>query len=555
MRDAMPISTYTTVRARGQASSVFGKSITFFDENKKNLTNDCRTAIKKKAIHIFSADLEEEAVMQKEQWGSRVGFILAAVGSAIGLGNIWRFPYQAFDNGGGAFLIPYFIALITAGIPIIIMEFSMGHKMKGGAPLTFAKMNRKFEWLGWWQALISFVIAIYYVAVIGWAISYFFFSFTLAWSGEPVSFFVGEYLGLTDGPFQLGGIRWSILATVALAWIISFFALFAGVKQGIERANKIFMPLLILLLAVILIRGITLPGAADGLEMLFKPDFSKILDGGVWVAAYGQIFFTLSIAFAIMITYSSYLPEDSDIVNNGFMTALLNSGFSIIAGIAVFSIVGYLMNQAGGELPENLSGVFLAFATIPAAINQLPTMSVLVGVLFFLALTFAGLSSFISINEVVVRSLADKLNAPRKKVVVLYTIIAGLISIIFTTGAGLYILDIVDYFINQFGIAISGLAEVIIIGYMFKLSDVRDHANATSDFQVGGWWNFMIKIVTPIVLGISVIQNFVGNFQENYGGYATIQVVLLGWLVAALAVIIGIAISRAKWSDESMLSE
>jgi NSS family neurotransmitter:Na+ symporter len=340
-----------------------------------------------------------------------------------------------------------------------------------------------------------------------------------------------------------------------VAWLVSFVALYAGVKNGIERANKIFMPLLIFMLLIILIRGLTLPGAADGLEMLFRPDFSKIMDGGVWVAAYGQIFFTLSIAFAIMITYSSYLPEDADIVNNGFMTALLNSGFSIVAGIAVFSIVGYLMNQAGGELPDNLSGVFLAFATIPAAINQLPTMSVLVGLLFFLALTFAGLSSFISINEVVVRSLSDKLNAPRKKVVIWYTVIAGVISLIYTTGGGLYILDIADYFINQFGVAISGLAEVIIIGYMFKLADVREHANATSDFQVGGWWNFMIKIVTPIVLGISVIQNFVSNFQENYGGYGTMQVIFLGWLVAALAVIIGIAISRAKWSDESMLSE
>ncbi|MFP4704866.1 MAG: sodium-dependent transporter [Spirochaetaceae bacterium] len=493
--------------------------------------------------------------MQKEQWGSRVGFILAAVGSAIGLGNIWRFPYQAFDNGGGAFLIPYFVALLTAGIPIIIMEFSLGHKMKGGAPLTFAKLNRKFEWLGWWQSLVAFVIAVYYVAIIGWAISYFFFSFTLEWSGEPVAFFTGEYLQLTDGPFELGGVRWSIVGTVLIAWVISFLALFGGVKQGIERANKIFMPLLILMLLIILIRGITLPGAADGLEMLFKPDFSKILDGGVWVAAYGQIFFTLSIAFAIMITYSSYLPDDADIVNNGFITALLNSGFSMLAGIAIFSIVGYLTHQAGGELPEDLSGVFLAFATIPAAINELPTMSVLVGVLFFLALTFAGLSSFISINEVVVRSLSDKLNAPRRKVVVWYTVIAALVSLIFTTGAGLYILDIVDYFINQFGIAIAGLAEVIVIGYMFKLADVRDHANATSDFRVGGWWNFMIKVVTPIVLGISVIQNFVKNFQENYAGYETIQVVLLGWLVAALAVVIGIAISRAKWSDESMLSE
>lgn len=407
--------------------------------------------------------------MQQEQWGSRVGFILAAVGSAIGLGNIWRFPYMAFDNGGGAFLIPYFVALLTAGIPIIIMEFALGHRMKGGAPLTFAKLNRKFEWIGWWQGIISFVIAVYYVAVIGWAINYMIFSFSLAWSGDPVGFFAGDFLGLTGGPFELGGIRWPILAAVAAAWVISFFALFAGVKDGIERANKIFMPLLIVLLLIILIRGITLPGAADGLELLFKPDFSQILNGSVWVAAYGQIFFTLSIAFAIMITYSSYLPDDADIVNNGFMTALLNSGFSILAGITIFSIVGYMMNQAGGELPDNLSGVFLAFATIPAAINQLPTMSVLVGVLFFLALTFAGLSSFISINEVVVRSFVDKLNAPRKTVVVWYTVIAGLVSVIFTTGAGLYILDIVDYFINNFGIAIAGLVEVVVVGYLFRL--------------------------------------------------------------------------------------
>lgn len=493
--------------------------------------------------------------MQKEQWGSRVGFILAAVGSAIGLGNIWRFPAQAFANGGGAFLIPYFVALLTAGIPIMIMEFSMGHKMKGGAPLTFAKMNRKFEWLGWWQALISFVIASYYVVIIGWAINYFFFSFNLSWSGEPVDFFLNGFLGLTDGPFTLGGMNWSIVLTVIVAWLVSFAALFAGIKKGIERANKIFMPLLIFLLLIILIRGITLPGAADGLELLFSPDFSQILDAGVWVSAYGQVFFTLSIAFAIMITYSSYLPDDADIVNNGFMTALLNSGFSMVAGIAVFSIVGYLAYQAGGEVPENLAGVFLAFATIPAAINQLPALSVLVGLLFFLALTFAGLSSFISINEVVVRSISDKLNAPRRKVVVWYTIIAGLISLIYTTGGGLHILDIADNFINSFGVAVSGLVEVILVGYLFKLADVREHANATSDFQVGGWWNFMIKIVTPIVLGISVIQNFITNFQENYGGYSTMQVFVFGWLVAALAVIIGIAISRAKWRDESMLSD
>ncbi len=490
---------------------------------------------------------------QQEQWGSRVGFILAAVGSAIGLGNIWRFPYMAFDNGGGAFLIPYFVALLTAGIPIIIMEFSLGHKMKGGGPLTFAKLNRKFEWIGWWQGLISFVIAVYYVAVIGWAINYILFSFTLAWSGEPVAFFTGQFLAMSDGPFHLGGIRWPILAAVVFSWLVSFVALYAGVKEGIERANKVFMPLLIVLLLVILVRGVTLPGAADGLELLFKPDFSQILNVSVWVVAYGQIFFTLSIAFAIMITYSSYLPEDSDIVNNGFMTALLNSGFSILAGIAIFSILGYMMHVQGGELPENLSGVFLAFATIPAAINQLPTMSVLVGVLFFLALTFAGMSSFISINEVVVRSFVDKLDAPRKKVVVWYTVIAGLVSLIFTTGAGLYILDIVDYFINNFGVAVAGLVEVIVVGYLFRLSDLRDHANATSDFKIGRWWDLMIKVVTPVILGLSVILNFVENFSANYGGYGTLEVLVFGWAVAALAVVIGFVFARTKWADEGVL--
>jgi len=491
--------------------------------------------------------------MKRETWGSRVGFILAAVGSAIGLGNIWRFPYMAFENGGGAFLIPYFFALVTAGIPILILEFSLGHKMKGSAPLTFAKLKRGWEWLGWWQTLISFVIAVYYVVIIGWAISYIGYSFTMAWGDDTVAFFAGDFLGLTDGPFQLGGFRGVILITTIAAWLISFVVLFAGVKAGIEKANKIFMPLLIVILLIILIRGVTLPGAALGLELLFKPDFSKILDGRVWVAAYGQIFFSLSIAFAIMITYSSYLPKKSDIVNNAFMTGLLNCGFSILSGIAIFSILGYMMQQAGGELPENLSGVFLAFATIPQAINELPTMQVLIGFLFFLSLTFAGLSSFISINEVVVSSFGEKLNIPRKKMVVIYTIVAGLVSLIFTTGGGLFVLDIVDRFVNSFGVAMSGLVEVIIIAWLFKLTVLRDHFEPISDFNVGKWWEFTVKIVTPVVLGITAIQNLWQEFTTPYGGYEVGALIAYGWSMAIGIIIIGIILSKSKWGDPSVL--
>lgn len=492
--------------------------------------------------------------MEREQWGSRLGFILAAVGSAIGLGNIWRFPYMAFDNGGGAFLIPYFFALLTAGIPILIMEFSIGHKMKGSAPVTFTKMRTGWQWLGWWQILISFVITIYYVAVIGWAINYFFFSFTRAWGADTIGFFVGDYLGLSEGPFVLGGIRGSIMVTVLFTWLISFVAIFFGVKKGIERANKIFMPLLIIMLLVIVVRGVTLPGAAIGLDLLFKPDFSKIFDAKVWVAAYGQIFYSLSIAFAIMITYSSYLPKKSDIVNNAFMTGLLNCGFSILAAIGIFSIMGFMIHT-NGELPAKLSGVFLAFATIPEAVNQMPTQAaaITVGVLFFMSLCFAGLSSFISINEAVVSALVEKLGQPRRKVTVWYTLVAAALSLVYTTGAGLYILDIVDHFIMAFGVAASGIVEVILVAYVFKLTRLKEHFQPISDFKVGRWWDITIKIVTPLVLGVTFVQNLIGNIKAPYEGYSIGALMAFGWSIVVGIIIVGVALGQTRWADPSIL--
>ena len=222
--------------------------------------------------------------------GSRLGFILAAVGSAVGLGNIWRFPYMVYENGRGRVPHPYFVALLTAGIPIMILEFSLGHKTRAGAPLTFSMLNKKWEWLGWFQTGISAIIAIYYVAVVGWSISYVGFSFTQAWGESPADFFLGEYLKISSGPFDPSGFNTIILITIVFAWLINFLASFGGVQKGIERANKIFMPVLIVMLLVIVVRAITLPGAADGLQILFKPDFKAVMDPSVWIAAYGQIF-------------------------------------------------------------------------------------------------------------------------------------------------------------------------------------------------------------------------------------------------------------------------
>ena len=244
----------------------------------------------------------------RDQWNSKLGFMLAAIGSAVGLGNIWRFPYIAAANGGGAFLLPYFFAIITAGIPILIMEYTIGKTYKGGAPVSLARINKRFELLGWFQVMVSFMIMVYYLAIIVWTVSYVGFSFNLAWGKDPASFFV-KFLGLSDSPLSLGGIKTNLILPFLGVWAVTAYIMFKGISKGIERACQIALPVLLFLILILVIRGLTLPGATDGLEYMFKPNWSALKQSGVWVAAYGQIFYSLSIAFAIMITYSSYLAR------------------------------------------------------------------------------------------------------------------------------------------------------------------------------------------------------------------------------------------------------
>lgn len=475
--------------------------------------------------------------MQREQWGSRAGFILAAVGSAIGLGNIWRFPYMAYENGGGAFFIPYLFAMITAGIPFMILEFSMGHKHRGSAPATLTKINKNFQWLGWFQVGVAATIAVYYVAVIGWAISYLGLSFTQGWGTDTNSFFFKSYLGLGDNsPTNLGSIQWNIAFAMLIAWAITYFTVRSGVKSGIEKASKIMMPILFIMVVLLIARMVFLPGALAGVNYIFEPDFSKIWDVKVWAAAYGQIFFTLSIGFAIMIAYSSYLPDKSDISNNAFITVLINCGFSILAGIMIFSVLGYMAHEQGKALTDVVSsGVGLAFVTLPAAINLLPAPYIL-GPLFFLALVVAGLSSHISIIEAVTCSIMDKLKWSRKKAANIVVGLGFLISMAFATNGGILLLDLVDHFVNNVGILTSCLVEILLMAWLCKIADVRDYANKISDFHIGSWFDVCLRFITPIILAIIVATKFVALFTTGYGGYD----LTLGWVLMAILLVLGL---------------
>ena len=219
---------------------------------------------------------------EPERWGSRLGFVLATAGSAVGLGNIWRFPYVAYDNGGGAFLLPYLIALLSAGIPLLVLEYALGHRYRGSAPLTFRRLHRRAELLGWWQVGVCLLIASYYAVVAAWAGAYTVFAVDGAWGDDPDTFFTDSFLGAVD-PGQIGALRWPVLVPLLLVWAVTLGVLVGGVKRGIERANRVMIPVLVVSFGALVVRALTLPGAGLGLDRLFTPDWGAMTDGGVWI--------------------------------------------------------------------------------------------------------------------------------------------------------------------------------------------------------------------------------------------------------------------------------
>ncbi|KGP70797.1 sodium-dependent transporter [Pontibacillus yanchengensis] len=488
---------------------------------------------------------------QRSQWGTRAGFILAAVGSAIGLGNIWRFPYVAYDNGGGAFFLPYLIALFTAGIPILIMEFIMGHKYGGSSPLTFSRLNKKSEYVGWLQVFISFGISTYYAVIIAWALAYSVYSFNLSWGENTGEFLMGSYLQAGEVG-SVGGIVPSVFIPLVIVWAVVLAVLFKGVKKGIEAANKIFIPALVVLFLIIVLRAVTLEGAAQGLNAFFAPDWSQLGDPSVWTAAYTQIFFSLSICFAIMITYSSYLPKKSDLTNNAFITGLSNSGFELLAGIGVFSAIGFVAASTGNGIDDFAAdGVGLAFAIFPQIINQMPFLNGLFGFMFFASLVLAGLSSLISISETYIAAFQEKFSISRTKAVAFGGGLSALISILYATKGGVHILTAVDRYVLTVGVGLSGLIEVILLAWVIrKVKDLQDHANGLSQIRLGSWWTICLTVITPILLGYMMIASLYSEFTAPYvDGYPLSLVGPWGMGALGLVIVAAAIFTKLKWKE------
>ena len=481
----------------------------------------------------------------RETWDTRFAFILAAIGSAIGLGNIWRFPYICFKYGGGAFLIPYLVALFTIGIPVMIMELGLGHKMRAGAPGALAKIGKGKEWLGWLALLVASMISFYYVVIMGWCFNFLKDSFSLGWGEDTKSYFFGEFLQLTSGPEEIGSLRMVIVIGLVLSWIWIAGSIWKGAKTvGKVVYVTVLVPWLILLL--FLLRGVTLPGAVKGLTYYLTPNFAALKNLEVWTAAYSQVFFSISVGFGIMIAYSSFLPRKSDIVNNAFIICLADAATAFVGGLVVFSTLGYYSHVSGLPVPEVVaSGPSLAFITYPTIINLFPFANKLFGVLFFLMLLTLGIDSAFSLVEAASVGIMDKWKVSRVKVILGFVVAGILIGLFYATGSGLFWLDIVDHFMN-FGLIVVVFLECVIIGYMYNLSEIREYVNKLSELKVGKWWDVLIKIVGPVVLVVLIFTELRARVVSPYGDYPRWSEMLGGWVFVVLLPLIAVILMKTK---------
>ena len=360
---------------------------------------------------------------QRETWGTRGGFVLAAVGSAVGLGNLWGFPYKLYNYGGGAFLIPYIIAMFCIGIPLLILEFSLGHFTQRAAPDAFARANKRLEFVGWWGIILGFVIITYYPTILAYCFSYMADSIEvilkggrLPWAGEGIEgvenasrYFFEDYL---TGGTMIGPFRKEILIMLFLAWILMYFCIFRGVKL-VGKIVWLTVPLPWIMLLILAVRGLTLEGCMKGLTFYLDPDWSQLAKPTTWRFAFGQVFFSLSLAFGVMVTYASFLHRKSDINNNAAIIGIADFATSFIGGVAIFATIGgmaYVTAQAGQPVPVDKvieGGPGLAFVAFPYALAQLPAAAWWSLIFFFMLVTL-GIDSAFSITESVLAGIVDK---------------------------------------------------------------------------------------------------------------------------------------------------
>ncbi|OOR89940.1 sodium-dependent transporter [Moraxella caviae] len=488
---------------------------------------------------------------QRESWSARSGFILAAVGSAVGLGNIWRFPYVSYENGGGAFFIPYLVALVAAGFPLLFLDYVSGQKYRGAPPTAYRRMIKSQEIVGWWQVLVCSIIGIYYAGVLSWAGQYTIYAFNQAWGEDTEGFFFNHYLQNGSG-LDFTFVP-HLFVGVLLVWIVALFIMYGGIRRGVELANKIFIPLLVVMFGVMVFQAVRLPGAVEGLNAFFTPNWEAMKNPSVWLAAFGHVFFSMSIGFGIMVTYASYLRKNANLTGSGLVVGFANSSFEILAGIGIFSVLGFMAAASGKPVAEVVSGgIGLAFIAFPKIISSMGDAGTIIGVLFFASLTVAGITSMASIIQVPISAMEDKFGWSHKKSVAIVGGVSALISLVlFSTKTSITFVDVIDHFANNIGVVVGAILSIIWVTWFNRpvLNKLIRHINAISSFKVGTGWAFMLTVITPISLIAALVLSLKSLLTEGYGGYDFVTQLVFGWGVVAIFAFGALLLTKARGVD------
>ena len=435
---------------------------------------------------------------KRSSFTGKIGFILAAAGSAIGLGNLWRFPYLAAQYGGGIFLLVYVILAVSFGFALMIAEISIGRKTGLSAIGAFKALDKRFTFVGYLCALVPIIILPYYSVIGGWVTKYFVTFVTGGGKESASSEFFGNFISSVGEP-----LVWFALFIGVTSIVVMF-----GVEKGIEKVSKIMMPILVALTVGISIYALTLPNAIDGLVYYVKPDFSKF-SGTTVLAAMGQLFYSMSLAMGIMITYGSYMKKDLHIEKSTRQIEIFDSGIAFFAGLMIIPAIFSFYGGDAELLDENLTkGPGLMFVMLPKVFESMPAGN-LIGTLFFLLVLFAALTSSISLMETVVSIFMDKLKLERKTTCLIVLAISLMLGIPSSLGNGLWsnvkvigmdFLTFFDFLTNNVIMPIVAFITCIIVGYIIKPKAVIDEVELNGEFKGKKLFSVVIKYVAPVCI-------------------------------------------------------
>ncbi len=456
------------------------------------------------------------------------------IGAAVGLGNIWRFSYVLYSNGGGSFFIPYFVAIAIMGIPFLILEYGVGFSFKESFSKIMCKIKPQFEIIAWILVLFVFIVTIYYMVILSWDLVYLLSSFTFNWGTDTALYFVST----VGGSSNLSNASFLLVPTtvgVLILWVVLWFISHRDVDKGIGKVSKILIPALFVIMAIIIVYALTLPGANVGISTLLTPDWGMLLNVNIWLAAFAQIIFSLSMGQAIALTYASYLPENSKLIDNVLIVVASNSGFEICTAFGVFSILGYMSVTAGTPMVQLVTeGTGLVFIVFPMIFNIMGPMGRILAPLLFLAILFAGVTSALGFFEPMLSSTSDKLGWSRKKTSTILCVIGCAFSLLLTTGISSYLVGIIDSFVNEFGILLLIGIQCIIFAWFYGVEHFLPALNEHSTFKVGKTWKFVIKYLLPLVLIVMWVIGIVQLFSTAKSFEIMVDlIIIIGVLVFA----------------------